>query len=103
VPTAFTPTSSDPALKLFKPVGLNLEFYELVVINEKGNIVFRSNKLDEAGSPTEGWDGKTKGEPQSTGNYMWSIRAKFKDGSTWEGNKVGDGYTKTFGKVLLIR
>ena len=103
VPTGFTPDSRNPGLNLFKPVGLNLEFYELVIINQRGNIVFRSNKLDEQGSPTEGWDGITNGEPQPTGTYMWSIKAKFRDGTVWQGNDVGDGNTNTFGKVVLIR
>ena len=103
VPTGFTPGSRNELLSEFKPVGLNLEFYELTVINQRGNIVFRSRKLDEKGSPVEGWDGTTNGEPQPTGTYMWTISAKFKDGSVWEGNDVGDGNSKTFGKVILIR
>jgi PKD repeat protein len=103
VPTGFTPTSSDPALQLFKPVGVNLEFYEVTVINLNGNIVWQSNKLDENGSPLEGWDGKVDGEPQSTANYMWSIKAKFRDGAYWNGTDVGDGNTNTLGYVVLIR
>ena len=104
VPTGFTPSASDPVMKEFKPVGLNLESYELVIINERGNIVFRSNKLDENGSPKEGWDGTTNGEQQSTGNYMWSISARFQDGSIWRGNDVRDGKKmNTYGMVVLIR
>jgi len=103
VPTGFTPESKIPELREFLPAGVNLEFYELTIINHRGNIVFRSNKLDVHGSPSEGWDGSVNGEPQPTGNYMWSISAKFKDGSTWNGNDVGDGNSETFGKVVLIR
>ena len=104
VPTGFYPGSSDPVMKEFKPVGLNLELYELVIINQRGNVVFRSHKLDENGSPLEGWDGTTNGEPQPIGNYMWTISARFQDGSVWLGNDVGDGkQVKTFGRVLLIR
>ena len=103
VPTGFTPGADDPALKLFKPVGLNLESYELVIINQRGNIVFRSKKLTYQGSPAEGWDGKTNGVDQPSGTYMWRISAKFRDGSVWTGNEIGDGNENTFGKVVLIR
>ena len=103
VPTGFTPTSTDPALQLFKPVGLNLETYDVTVMNQRGIIVWHSNKLDENGSPLEGWDGTTNGEPQSSDTYMWSIKAKFRDGKMWTGNQVGDGKTKTYGLVVLIR
>jgi len=103
VPTGFTPDSDDEALKLWKPAGTNLESYQVTVINERGNIVFQSNKLDENGSPSEGWDGTTNGEPMSVGNYLWSISAKFRDGGIWEGTDAGDGNTNPFGYLLLIR
>jgi PKD repeat protein len=103
VPTGFTPTSSNPALREFKPAGVNLEYYQITIINQWGNIVWKSNKLDDQGHPLEGWDGTTNGEPQPTGTYMWSISAKFKDGSSWYGTDAGDGNTNTFGKLLLIR
>ena len=103
VPTGFTPDSPDQALRLFKPAGMNLEYYRITVINERGNIVFSSEKLDENGSPVEGWDGTTGGEPMPTANYLWTISAKFKDGRIWSGNDVGDGNTETSGFLLLIR
>jgi PKD repeat protein len=103
VPTGFTPTSANPDLRLFKPAGVNLEYYQVTLINQWGNIVWQSNKLDDMGRPLEGWDGSTNGKPQPTGTYMWSISAKFKDGTSWNGTDAGDGNTKTFGTVLLIR
>ena len=103
VPTGFTPENNNPELRLFKPAGVNLELYEVTVINQWGNIVWQSNKLDDMGRPLEGWDGSTNGEPQQTGTYMWTISAKFRDGATWNGTDVGDGNTDTFGTVLLIR
>jgi hypothetical protein len=103
VPTGFIPGAEDEALTLFKPVGTNLKDYELVIINQRGNIVFRSRKLTYDGSPAEGWDGRTNGVEQPTGTYMWRISAKFQDGSVWKGNQVGDGNENTYGKVVLIR
>ena len=103
VPTGFTPEDNDEALRSWKPVGMNLEEYHVVVVNERGNVVFESRKLDEQGSPMEGWDGTTNGEDMPTGNYLWSISAKFKDGRVWNGNDVGDGNNKAYGYLLLIR
>jgi len=103
VPTGFTPDSPIEALKTFKPAGMNLESYQLTIINERGNIVFQSSLLDQYGSPVEGWDGTTNGEPMPTANYLWTISAKFKDGRTWTGNDVGDGNMETSGFLLLIR
>jgi hypothetical protein len=103
VPTGFTPDSKDDALKLWKPAGVNLESYQVTVINERGNIVFQSNRLDEMGSPSEGWDGSTRGEPMPVGNYLWTISAKFRDGRVWEGTDVGDGNSDSSGFLLLIR
>ncbi|RLD55237.1 MAG: hypothetical protein DRI97_09910 [Bacteroidetes bacterium] len=103
VPTGFTPQDNDQALRIWKPVGMNLDQYQVVVINERGNVVFSSSKLDENGSPAEGWDGTTGGEQMPTGNYMWSISAKFKDGRVWDGTDLGDGNSNTYGFLLLIR
>jgi PKD repeat protein len=103
VPTGFTPEDNDQALRVWKPVGMNLEEYHVVVINERGNVVFESTKLDENGSPVEGWDGTTEDQDMPTGNYLWSISAKFKDGRVWNGNDVGDGNSKAYGYLLLIR
>jgi PKD repeat protein len=103
VPTGFTPDSKDPGLKVWKPVGTNLETYTVNVINERGNLVFSSSKLDENGSPTQGWDGTVNGEDMPPGNYLWTISAKFRDGRVWNGTDAGDGNTNTYGFLLLIR
>jgi PKD repeat protein len=103
VPTGFTPEDNNEALRTWKPVGMNLEEYHVVVVNERGNVMFESTRLDENGSPAEGWDGTTGGEDMPTGNYLWSISAKFKDGRVWNGNQVGDGNNKAYGYLLLIR
>ena len=103
VPTGFSPVADDAGIKEFKPVGVNMESYEVVLINQHGNIVWRSNKLDDDGSPLEGWDGRTNGIEQPTGTYMWKISAKFRDGTYWNGTDAGDGNTDTYGTVVLIR
>ena len=103
VPTGFYPDSRDQAITRFKPVGSNLEFYQVRVINRWGNVLWQSSKLDANGSPAEGWDGTVNGQPQPAGSYMWTISAKFKDGTIWQGTDAGDGNTHTYGNVLLIR
>ena len=80
-----------------------METYEVTVLNQDGIIMWHSTKLDENGSPTEGWDGTTEGEAQSSDTYIWKIKAKFRDGTMWTGNKVGDGNTNTYGLIVLIR
>ncbi len=103
VPTGFTPDSDDPLLSVWKPVGMNLEEYQVTVINENGNVVFQSNKLDANGMPSEGWDGTTNGEKMPTGNYLWKVSAKFRDGRLWNGTDLGDGNSNPNGFLLLIR
>jgi PKD repeat protein len=103
VPTGFTPDSKDPAMKEWKPIGVNLESYTVTVVNQRGNVVFQSSRLDENGSPSEGWDGTVNGEMMSPGTYLWTISARFRDGRVWNGTDAGDGNTNTYGMLLLIR
>jgi hypothetical protein len=82
---------------------VNLESYKVTVVNQRGNVVFSSSRLDEHGSPAEGWDGRVNGEMMSPGTYLWTISAKFRDGRVWNGTDAGDGNTNTYGMLLLIR
>jgi hypothetical protein len=67
-------------------------------------MLWESTKLDDNGSPTEGWDGTYQGVLMPQGNYMWKISALFVDDSQWEGSDIGVGGSgKTMGTVALIR
>jgi hypothetical protein len=66
-------------------------------------VIWSSTKLDKQGSPAEGWDGTYNGSLMPIGDYVWSINAEFTTGYRWSGSDVGDGNSKTYGTVTLIR
>mgnify|MGYP000847460224 FL=1 len=106
VPNAFSPNNPNAAVRLFKPVGINLSKYTIEVYDTWGNLLWTSSELDANGAPAEGWNGVFNGNllPQDT--YMWKATAIFKDGTIWRGNDVGKRSNmpeKTYGTVTLIR
>lgn len=106
IPNAFSPNNPNAQVRLFKPIGINLKSYMIEVYDTWGNILWTSNKLDENGSPAEGWDGVYKGKllPQDT--YLWKATAVFDDGTIWEGKSVGNNDNipdYSYGNVYLIR
>ncbi len=106
VPNAFSPNNPNPEVRLFKPVGINLERYVIEVYDTWGNLLWTSNKLDENGSPAEGWNGTFNGNMLHIDTYMWKISAVFKDGTIWDGQSIGKSDKipgKTYGTVHLIR
>ncbi len=104
IPNAFSPTSSNLEVRLFKPMGANLKHYQIRVFDIMGNQLWESQKLDEKGAPLEGWDGTFEGVLMPQGNYIWRVDAMFVDDTPWTGNKIGVGKEgKTFGTFTLIR
>ncbi len=115
VPNAFAPTYVSSAknwqdIREFKPKGLNLQDYHVMVFDKWGHLIWESSKLDCddqptscKGSPVQGWDGTFNGEPMPQDVYMWKISATFKNGKVWEGSDTGKGSTTTMGTVTLIR
>lgn len=73
VPTAFTP-NRDGLNDVFKPLIFgDLRFYELMLYDRWGKLVFSSNDY------TKGWDGTISGSLQGTGLYAWICRYRFSD------------------------
>ncbi|MCX6306144.1 MAG: PKD domain-containing protein [Bacteroidetes bacterium] len=104
VPNAFSPSSTNLGVRLFKPIGVNLKQYHVTVFDIWGHLMWESTKLDDKGMPAEGWDGTFEGVLMPQGNYMWKISALFVDDSQWEGSDIGVGTSsKTMGSVTLIR
>jgi PKD repeat protein len=104
VPNAFVPQSNIDGVNVFKPKGINLKEYHIVVLDRSGVTIWESSALDAMGRPVEGWNGrKADGEIYPQGTYAWKIHAVFMDGTTWEGSDVGKGSDKTIGIVTLIR
>ncbi|MCX6281325.1 MAG: PKD domain-containing protein [Bacteroidetes bacterium] len=104
VPNAFAPSSGNMAVRLFKPVGMNLKTYHIQVFDTWGHMLWESNKLDNNGAPFEGWDGTYNGEVMPQGNYFWKVTATFVDDSPWTGSDLGvKGGGGTMGTVILLR
>ncbi|MFH1296437.1 MAG: PKD domain-containing protein [Bacteroidota bacterium] len=103
IPNAFAPSSTNLAIRLFKPVGINLKRYHIQVFNSSGHIMWQSTKIDPQGRPVDGWDGTFNSVLMPQGNYMWKVSATFIDDSPWNGSDIGKGEYNTMGTVTLIR
>ncbi|MFT3982078.1 MAG: PKD domain-containing protein [Ferruginibacter sp.] len=67
VPTAFTP-NNDGLNDRLKAINADLaREFSLKVYNRYGQLVFATS------IPTEGWDGRYKGNPVDTGTYVWVL------------------------------
>jgi len=106
VPNALNPGNIDKEVAVFKPKGLNLKSYNIVIYDRWGNPLWSSDKLDSKGSPAESWDGMLHGEVLKEGVYVWVISAQFNDGEVWDGTNSGNNDhmpQKRSGTVTLIR
>ncbi|MCX6279817.1 MAG: PKD domain-containing protein [Bacteroidetes bacterium] len=106
VPNAFSPTNLDGlGCREFKPKGMNLRDYHVMVFDKWGHLIWESQVLtsDDKGMPKDGWDGTFNGEPMPQDVYMWKINATFTNGKVWEGSESGTGGVSTMGTVTLIR
>lgn len=103
VPNAFAPTASTELPGVFKPAGTNLKNYLVEIYDNWGHLLWRSDALDENGSPAESWDGKVDGALMPQDTYIWKIRAEFLDGTIWTGSDIGKGTGRTIGTVTLLR
>ncbi|MFN5181622.1 MAG: PKD domain-containing protein [Bacteroidota bacterium] len=104
IPNAFMP--NNPAggdSRLFLPKGKSITSYELQIFNTWGVKIFESTKLDENGSPAEGWDGTFNGVLCQQDVYVWKITAIFSGGKTWEGIEQSNGKYKNTGTVTLLK
>jgi PKD repeat protein len=106
VPNAFAPGGTIQPTRIWKPVGVNLASYEVVVYNSHGMLLWKSALLDETGAPVEGWDGTYNSKPCQQDVYVWKISAIYRDGSIWYNQDVGEreGLSEpVYGTITLIR
>ncbi|HTX88825.1 MAG TPA: PKD domain-containing protein, partial [Bacteroidales bacterium] len=105
IPNAFAPTSTNLAVRYFKPIGVNLKSFHIEVYDVWGHLVWESSDLDSQGRPLGQWNGdlNNNGEVCPMGTYMWKATATFIDDTIWEGSDIGKGSTATSGTVTLIR
>jgi gliding motility-associated-like protein len=81
-PNAFSP-NADLINSKFGPIGKlsDITNFSLTIYNRLGEIVFRSN------NPYEKWDGRYRGQPMNTGNFVWFANYVFKGAvNTKKGN-----------------
>ncbi len=87
IPNAFSP-NSDGRNELFKPtINTEIQDYQLRIYNRVGQLIFQTN------DHTTGWDGRFKGQQQSSDNYIYQVSFRNMDGKRFEYK----------GNVLLIR
>jgi PKD repeat protein len=106
VPNAFDPGHKNPEVAIFKPKGLNLKTYQIEIYDSWGNLLWESDKLDEKGSPVEGWDGTYRGVLLQQDVYVWKIVAQYNDEQIWDGTNAGNNKNMpqtTAGTITLIR
>jgi large repetitive protein len=102
-PTAFSPNNPNREVSAFTPKGINLKEFYVQVFDQKGNLMWESNALDENGSPSESWDGYSPGGvlmPQ--GMYVWKAVGTFRDGLAWRGQSFHGEEPATSGVVTLV-
>jgi hypothetical protein len=65
-----------------------------------------SDKLDESGRPSEGWDGTYNGVLMQEGTYVWKASAIFKDSTIWDADSIGNKEklpTTKVGTATMVR
>lgn len=87
IPNAFSP-NNDSRNELFKPtINTEIQDYQLRIYNRLGQLIFQTN--DHA----SGWDGRFKGQQQSSDNYIYQISFRNVAGKLFDYK----------GSVLLLR
>ncbi|MEO6539815.1 MAG: T9SS type B sorting domain-containing protein, partial [Ferruginibacter sp.] len=78
IPNAFTP-NNDGKNDLFKP-GINFEItnYHLQVYNRVGQLIYQTKDQGQ------GWDGRFKGQQQSSDNYIYQVNFRNMEGKLFE-------------------
>ena len=87
IPNAFSP-NSDGKNDLFKPtINTEIQDYQLRIYNRLGQLIYVTKDY------TAGWDGRFKGQQQSSDNYIYQISFRNADGKLFEYK----------GNIILIR
>ncbi|MBL7702184.1 MAG: gliding motility-associated C-terminal domain-containing protein [Ferruginibacter sp.] len=87
IPNAFSP-NSDGKNDFFKPtINYQVKDYQLHIFNRAGQLIFQTKDY------AIGWDGRLKGQQQSSDNYIYQISFRNMEGKQFEYK----------GNILLIR
>lgn len=88
LPNAFTP-NEDSKNPVFKAYGAGLHYFELMVFNRWGELIWSTEDIDE------GWDGTYKGQLAPNDVYVWKIK--------YSTEILPDEIKKAYGHVTLVR
>ncbi|MCF8239458.1 MAG: PKD domain-containing protein [Saprospiraceae bacterium] len=80
-PNAMTPGYGLGDIRVFRPVGIGIEEYDISVYSPWGELVWHSNELVDH-RPSGFWDGTYRGEIVPQGAFAWMARIRFVDGTT---------------------
>lgn len=87
IPNAFSP-NGDGRNDVFKPtINKEIQDYHVRIFNRAGQLIFQTNNY------ASGWDGRFKGQQQSSGNYIYQVSFRNADNKLFEYK----------GNILLIR
>ncbi|PHN03232.1 PKD domain-containing protein [Flavilitoribacter nigricans] len=76
---AMTPEYGEDLHRVFKPVGLGIVDYDLIVYAPWGEQVWRTDLLEET-RPAGAWDGIYRGKLVPQGVYVWEASVEFANG-----------------------
>jgi PKD repeat protein len=79
-PNAISQDYGEGLTRVFKPVGVGIEAYEISVYSPWGERVWLSTLLEDH-QPAEAWDGTYKGQGVPQGAYSWIADVTFQNGT----------------------
>jgi len=87
VPNSFTP-GNDGVNDVFKPIGENLEDFDMYIFNRWGEMIYELHGVDDS------WDGTYKDNLVQHGVYVWLLKYKFVNVPIWK---------EMYGHVVVLR
>lgn len=76
---AMSPEYGEEIHRVFKPVGLGIVEYDLILYSPWGEQIWRTRKLEDT-QPSEAWDGYYRGKLVQQGVYVWQASVVFANG-----------------------
>lgn len=83
-PTGIYMHDNNPANRQFRLWIDNIVEYDLMIFNRNGEMIFRTDKIDDA------WDCTYKGEPVQQGVYVWKVLYRHNDAPNKQESRTGN-------------
>jgi hypothetical protein len=105
IPNILEPANNiHPEKQIFFPKGIGLADFYIAVYARTGQLIWESTSLNGEGMPDEYWDGTFLGEEMPVGVFIWKVhRARFIDGTDWDGMEDEKGRMRQSGFLYLVR